>query len=279
MSASAAENWARIVASPEHDYSLAEAALAIASEEYPQLDSELYLRRLDAFAERATHILGEDATAEKTIVAINQVMYTEEGFGGNTLDYYDPRNSYLNEVMDRKLGIPITLSIIYLEIGHRLELSMDGVSFPGHFLVKCRANEHHIILDPFAKGRSLSLEQLDWRLRQICGEAAPSVKDKAELLRPATKKQVLIRLLRNLKNIFNSCNAQERTLSIIDKILQVYPDSTEEIRERAMLYEKFGCYRTALVDLERYRDLVQSPTDDDVEDAMQRLRLALSSYH
>ena len=126
----------RIVEPDDPDINLAEAALLIAKDEYPTLDVEHYLRELDSVADRARARIGANAPEEEVLVAINTVLFDDLGFAGNSDNYYDPRNSFLNDVMDRRVGIPITLSIVYIEIGRRLGLPLQGIAFPWHFLVK-----------------------------------------------------------------------------------------------------------------------------------------------
>jgi len=273
------DRWQRIACAPEDSYTLADASLLIAAEEYPNLNPTAYVKKLDQLAARVSERIGSNAGAEETVAAMNRVIFEEEGFSGNTVDYYDPRNSYLNEVLDRKLGIPITLSVVYMETGTRVGLPIAGVGFPGHFLVKCTTGDDHLILDPYAGGSALSAEELDQRLRQVYGEVAPSVTQSPELLAPATKKQILLRMLRNLKNIFGSRDEDRRVLELLNKILELHPNSLEELRERATLYERFECYRSALKDLERCRDLAGAGGDNETQDVLRRLRTVLSSYH
>jgi regulator of sirC expression with transglutaminase-like and TPR domain len=144
----AVERWQRIAAAAPQNVSLAEGALLIAAEEYVDLDIDDYLRRIDEMGATLHRRLRSDISATEALLALNRYVFEELGFSGNAQDYYDPRNSFLNEVVDRRLGIPITLAVLYIEIGRRIGLSLHGVSFPSHFLVKCALRDGAVILDP-----------------------------------------------------------------------------------------------------------------------------------
>lgn len=253
-----------LMARREQDISLAEAALVIAQDEYPDLDVASYLRRLDAMADEVRRRLFRGAAAGDVILALNQYLFEEEGFSGNTLDYYDPRNSFLNDVLERKLGIPLTLSIVYLEVGIRVGLPLCGVSFPGHFLVKCVLSEGEKVLDPYAEGKTLDVAELRGYLRRVYHEEIPDSEILAELLEPADKKEILARLLRNLKGIYLNANNLARALSVVDQILVVTPDVPPDVRDRGLLYLKLECFRAALADFQRYLQL--NPTAKDADE-------------
>src|SRR5882672_2502554 len=150
------ERLRQIVSGPDEDISLAEAALLIAGHGYPDLNVAGYLSRIEELAHMLSMRIGEDATPLERIADLNQFLFGDLGFAANSEDYYDPRNSFLNEVLERRTGIPITLSVIYMELGRRIGLPLQGVSFPGHFLVKCQSPEGEIVLDPFHGGMRLS---------------------------------------------------------------------------------------------------------------------------
>ena len=164
------ERLKQIVSRPEEEMNLAEAALLIAQEEYPHLDIGAYLLLLDDLSEKVRARLSPNASPEKIIATMNYFLFEEKGFAGNEEQYYDPRNSFLNEVLDRKLGIPITLSVVYMEVGRRLGLPLEGVSFPGHFLVKLELERNVVMLDPFSGGIVLSEQDLTNRLHQFLGD-------------------------------------------------------------------------------------------------------------
>jgi regulator of sirC expression with transglutaminase-like and TPR domain len=241
----------------EQDMNLAEAALLLAKDEYPTLDVDAYLGRLDDLASRVRARLSAGANVEETLVTMNQVLFDEFGFAGNTDDYYDPRNSFLNEVLDRKLGIPITLCILYMETAQRLGLDLEGVSFPGHFLVKFSTAEGELVLDPFSGGMPVSEEELVERLEETYGEQAAVSMSVPELLATADKKDILVRMLRNLKGTYLRREQHNKALKVINRILQISPGEAEEWRSRGELYEQLECHRAALEDYRHYLDLKQ----------------------
>lgn len=259
----ATERLQRMLAEPEETFSLAEAALLIAQDEYPSLDVDAYMQRLDAIAENVQQRLGPDRGYEDTILALNQFLFDEYGLSGNIGDYYDPRNSYLNDVLDRKLGIPITLSIVYIEIGRRLGLPLEGVSFPGHFLVKLEVDQGDVVLDPFSGGICLSEEDLIARLEDMPLDEHPPVPELARAIvaQPTGKKQIVARMLRNLKQIYLHHNDLTKALSALNRLLLITPNLSDEIRERAGIYERLECFRAAVDDYGHYLRLEPAASD------------------
>ena len=168
---------------PEEQISVAEAALWVATMEYPRLDRSAYIARLDALAAPLPERIGAETDPLAIIAAINHRLFEEEGFRGNSEDYYDPRNSFLNDVMDRRCGIPIMLSTIYLEMAARLNFPLAGVGMPGHYLVRHRYFD--IFIDPFEKGQVLTIEQCQERMHKALGHELPFER---ELLEPADRK-------------------------------------------------------------------------------------------
>ncbi len=252
------KQWSEIAGLPPEKISLAHAALLIAQDAYPDLDAAAYIARLDGMAQTLRHRLRADISVADKIKALNHYLYDELGFAGNNADYYDPRNSYLNDVIDRKLGIPISLSVLYIEIGRRLGLKLAGVSFPGHFLVKCTVREGAIILDPYAKGASLGIKDLQLKLAALGvlkagAEVAPE--SVMPMLASADHKEILARMLRNLKAIFLQKRDHARALGVVERIVLLAPDADEEIRDRGIIYQELECFRAALSDLQRYLEL------------------------
>lgn len=261
---SPAERWKEIVAGPEEEIDLAEAALVIAAHEYPGLDVPGYLRRLQELGLELKRRLRADIGPTETVIALNRYLFEELGFGANTQDYYDPRNSFLNDVLDRRLGIPITLSILYVEIGRRVGLALHGVSFPGHFLVKCAARDGVIVLDPYERGASLSLDDLQQRLRTLRGGTAPPPEMARHMLAAAGKKDILARMLRNLKSIYRERRDPTRALACADRLIALEPRAADEYRDRADLYHELECFRAALTDFRNYLMLRPGAEDADV---------------
>jgi regulator of sirC expression with transglutaminase-like and TPR domain len=269
MHMTSVERLKTLLQRPEEELNLAEAALLVAADEYPDLDISRYLHQLDELAAGVRGRLRPDATFEDTVVALNEFLFEEQGFSGNTDNYYDPRNSFLNEVLDRKLGIPITLSILYIEIGRRIGLTFQGISFPGHFLVKSETDEGDIVLDPFLGGAALSEEDLVQRLQDRFGEENAPSAPLAPLMQTAGKKEILLRILRNLKAIYINNQNHPKALAVIDRILVIAPDLAEEVRDRGQLYERLECFRPALIDLRRYMAL--NPADPEAGDLHRRI--------
>lgn len=260
------ENFERCVELPDTQIDLCEAALWIAAEEYPALDVPAYLAVLDAFAQSVKERLGPAGSPADRVAEMNRVLFDEEGFAGNRDDYYDPRNSYLNEVIDRRMGIPITLSLVYIGVAHRLGLDAAGVSFPGHFLARVETPET-LIVDPFV-GAVIDVSDCQRRLDAANGPG--------ELLRPAVHlkaarpREILVRLLSNLKQVFLAMPDLERAVACIDRILIATPDAHYEVRDRGLVFEQLGYYAAAASDLERFLEI--APRDDSAPAIAQRLR-------
>ena len=258
-----AERFQQIVSGPDEEINLAEAALLIASEEYPDLDIAAYLARLDEMAATLKRRLRADISPADTIVALNRFLFVEYGFTGNAADYYDPRHSFLNEVLDRKRGIPLTLALVYIEISRRIGLPVQGVSFPAHFLVKCRLGEGTVVLDPYAKGISLSLDDLKQRIKSLRNGVELPQSSIAEMLAAASNKDILVRMLRNLKGIYSHRKQWLKALAATDRIVTIVPDLADEYRDRGMIYLSLECFRAALFDLQAYIKMLPEAADAD----------------
>jgi regulator of sirC expression with transglutaminase-like and TPR domain len=257
------QRLSKLVRVPEPLVNIAECALVIAQHEYPALDIAHYLRELDLLAVRLQQRIPVDAGKPHIIAMLNHYLFRELGYNGDLDDYYDPRNSCLNDVIERRKGIPITLSIMYMEIARRLGLPLQGVSFPGHFLVKCAIDQGVIVLDPFNRGISLSERDLRERLKQTSGVALESQPPLNVLLHAATQREILSRLARNLKGIYSDRGELEKLLAITNFILAIYPDDGKELRDRAMTYYKLDCFRAALADFERLVSVDSDAADDE----------------
>lgn len=232
---------------------LGRAALIVAQDEYPALDVAAYLGRLDGYAEEIRMRLQYGADYEAKIAAMNQYLFEELGFTGNATDFYDPRNSYLNDVLDRKLGIPITVSLVYMEIGRRIGLPLTGVSFPGHFLVKLPLDGAAVVLDPFNGGIALDEGDLRRRLVQTYGDGAAAARAPlTALLASASPTDVVLRMLRNLKSVYRQRGDHVRALRIMHRILELATDAPEELRDRGNIYRELECFRAALNDYNAY---------------------------
>ncbi len=235
---------------------LAEAALYVAQEEYPQLEVAGYLKRLDQMAEQVQ--LPSDRYPLKIIQAINRLLYEELEFRGNSQDYYDPRNSFLNQVLDRRTGIPITLSLVYLEIAQRLDFPMVGVGFPGHFLIRPDLEEIGIYVDCFEQGEILFEQDCQVRLQRLYGA---EVKLEPGFFNPVNPRQFLVRMLTNLKQIYLNQGEIAKCLAVVERILLVTPDAPTELRDRGVLCYHLGRWGEARQDLNRY--LLTDPDPQD----------------
>jgi regulator of sirC expression with transglutaminase-like and TPR domain len=251
---------------------LAQAALLIACEEYPDLDVPRYLRRLDGLG-RAVAARVDDRRDESAVRGLNSLLFDEEGFRGNVEDYYDPRNSFLNDVLDRRTGIPITLSTIYIEVGRRARLPVDGIGLPGHFIVRVGTT----LVDPFHGGVILSEDDCQKRLDRIYGGR---VKLDDTMLAPCERKTILARTLRNLKSIYTKAEDFTRALNVVELLLRVEPESLEDMRDRGMLHAALDCYALAASELEEYlRRSGNAPGNDQVRQKAAALRVSASRVH
>ena len=250
-----------IVDRSEAELNLAHAALLIARDEYPDLPIGRYLAQLDEIADEVRRRLGDDADPARVVRAINQYLFAEKSFTGNVQNYTDPRNSYLNDVLERRLGIPITLSVIYLEVGWRLGVRLEGVSFPGHFVVKFPHHGGEVVIDPFFQGISLSESQLLERVSRVVGDPRSTRALLPRLLCGVGKKEILARILRNLKGIFIESERFDRALTVCEKICALSPQAAEELRDRGWLYERLECFRPAVADYTHYLHLMPDATD------------------
>jgi len=261
MDAVPPKTWQDIINAPREQLNLAEAALVIAGDEYRQLDIVAYLHRIDELAATLRKRLRGDIVPTEKLGLLTHYLFAELGFAGNADDYYDPRNSYLNEVIERKLGIPITLSVLFIEVGQRLGLPLSGVSFPGHFLVKCALRDGAVIIDAYAKGALLGIKDLQKRLRVLSGGMDIAPESVMRMLTVAQPVDILARMLRNLKAIHTERGDRGKALTAVNRVLDLYPDAADEYRDRARLHEKLECFRAALADFETYLRL--EPAADD----------------
>jgi regulator of sirC expression with transglutaminase-like and TPR domain len=267
------EPFRALMAQADARIELARACLMIARDAYPELDIAHYLGQIERFGLRLRPQLAHSGVEDK-VIALNEFLFGELGFGGNFDSYYDPRNSYLNEVIDRRIGIPISLSILYMEVGRRIGLPLEGVSFPGHFLVRLKLRGGMLVLDPFAGGAPQSEDDLRERLARVVPKGATGGVPIESLpleqfLEPASHRQILARVLRNLKSIYRDADEPARLLGVLNRILIVSPDATAELRDRGLVYQRLECWQPALADLAAY--LEREPDAPDGEE----LRLQL----
>ena len=258
-----AERFSIIVAGDDDAINIAEGALLVAASEYPGLDVGACLERLARLGVDLSLRLRPDISAADKIIMLNRYLFDELGFRANSDDYYDPRNSFLNDVLERKLGIPLTLAIIYMEIGRHIGLPLQGVSFPGHFLVRCALREGAVILDPYARGVSLGVDDLKARLAAMGRAAVPSRSVVTAMLTAASNHDMLGRLLRNLKAIYTQRKDWLKALAIADHIIFLSPTHAVEYRDRGLFYQHLECFRAALFDLQSYLEMLPGAEDAD----------------
>jgi regulator of sirC expression with transglutaminase-like and TPR domain len=252
--------FAEIISLKDDEIDLAEAALWIAAEEYPRIDVSLYLERLDRFADLASEYIGSETRPRAIITALNTALFEDLGFSGNRENYYDPRNSYLNEVIDRRTGIPITLTIVYMEVARRVGFVVKGVGLPGHFLAKHVSESGEIYIDAFNGGMLLDVAGCDELFKEVTGGKAEL---RPEYLSVVTPRQILTRTLSNLLNIYSSSD-HRRALFVIERMLLINPDSPPYVRERGLLLARVGEISEALSELERYLVLAPGAVDADL---------------
>jgi len=252
---------------------LTEAALAIAQDAYPDLDLQGVLAEIDELALRVRRRMPEGASVPQRVATLNRCFFRDLGFAANLNDYYDPDNSHLNVVLKRRRGIPISLAVLYLELAGQLALPVRGVSFPGHFLLRVTTPDGDVILDP-TTGRSLSESDMVELLEPYVENAGDSVARALRmLLEPATRREIVARMLRNLKATYLQTERWERLLAIQQRLVILLPGSIEEVRDRGFAYARLDYLRPALEDLERY--LEDRPEAEDatvVESQLRELR-------
>ena len=248
--------FAALVQQPEEQWHLDRAALLIAQEAYPDLAIEQYLRRLDVLAETARACLPRVAghamwSRDDALRAVREVLVEQEGFGGNEEDYHDPRNSFLNEVLDRRVGLPITLSLVYMEVSRRLGVPAQGIGLPGHFIVGWppdRPGGEMRYLDPFHDGRELTVDDCGELFREMFGTDIPF---SADLLQAVGKRALIARILRNLKLHYVGGRQFQLALDAVERILLVEPVAAE-VRDRGVILAHMGQLSAAWSDLQAY---------------------------
>ncbi|HKS41601.1 MAG TPA: tetratricopeptide repeat protein [Blastocatellia bacterium] len=249
--------FTEIVSRKDEEINLAEAALTIAAEEYPRLDIPLYLDKLDRIGDMARERARDAINSLDQISALNAVLFEELGFRGNRGNYYDPRNSFLNEVIDRRTGIPITLTVVYIEVARRIGLFIEGVGMPSHFIARHEAATGDVFIDVFNSGRLMG--------EMGCAEMLAEMSNGKFALRPehlaaVTKKQILARMLANLLGIYSSSD-NHRALAVIERLMIINPDSPQHVRDYGLLLAATGDTSNSIEELERYLALLPDAPD------------------
>ncbi|WDS37697.1 SirB1 family protein [Pseudoxanthomonas sp.] len=236
-------------------------ALLIARDEYPDLDADLYDTLVQSHAEHLRHETDMIESWPLKMAAINRHLFEELGYAGDHDEYYDPRNSYINEVFERRLGNPISLAMVQIEVARRLGVPLDGVSFPGHFLVRLPVDDGILVMDPFNGGRPLGADELRERAKPHLGGDVPDDNALLQILDPAPHRAILVRVLRNLHGVYAERGEWDRAARSADRVLKLIPDQPDALRDRGLAYLKMDHRKGALTDLGRYLHLAPSAAD------------------
>ncbi len=254
------QEFAAVVSRTDDRVELDRGALLIAKSIQPEIDIDHYLHLIDLMAEHVALRTRGLTDPRHIIRELNRYLFDDEKFKGNTDTYYDPRNSFLNEVLDRRVGIPVALSILYMELARRLEFKLEGVGLPGHFIIRHTQGGEELFIDPFNQGALLTEEDCRRRLEGLYGDKVPFDR---RYLQPVARKRILTRMLNNLKAIFLHAQDPLSAVQMVELILCVDPDSPDEVKARGLLYLQLECFGQACADLERY--IALSPESDDLE--------------
>lgn len=262
--------FATLVQSDAH-FPLLEAAASIAQDEYPELDLQQVLGEVDQVQARLQRRISRNASALQRLRQLNQFFFAELGFGGNANNYYDPENSFLHHVLGTRRGIPVSLAVLWLELAQGAGLQVRGVAFPGHFMVKVVLPNGQVVIDPVT-GQSLGREELLERLEPYQYERGlvPDDMPLSLYLQAATPRDIVARMLRNLKEIYGAQRDGERLLAVQDRLVVLLPRMWEERRDRGLLYAEHGEPARAVADLEAY--LAHAPGSKDAAEVAERLR-------
>lgn len=270
-------DFARIVTRPEPALDLARAALLVAAESDPNVDVDGSLHTLESWAEELRARLDPEWNNLQKLARLRNFVFEELGFRGDDKDYYNPSNSLLHEVMQRRRGIPLTLSIIFMELGWRIGIPFEGVGFPGHFLVRLAGEPRDLLLDPFRRGISVHEEDCRRMLQEATGG---KLEFDDELIASVTKRDMIARLLLNLKGAYLRQNQDEQALAAVDRLLLIHPEDVDEVRDRGLLLYRLQRYAPAFEALTRYLEARPEARDREaVEKHLAALRRLLASLN
>lgn len=261
--------WGTLAALDDADIPLLGTALLIARDEYPDLDPRECEAVVSHHVDQLRPRLAGIAPGPMRMMAINQYLFDELGYAGNHDEYYDPRNSYLNKVFERRLGIPISLAVVQIEVARRLDMPLDGVSFPGHFLVRLPVEDGVLVMDPFNRGRPLDADELRERAKPHLAGARIDDQALHEILNPASHRAILVRMLRNLHAVYVEREDWARAVRCADRVLKLVPDSPDALRDRGQGYLQLEHRLGARADLGRY--LMLNPDADDAKAVREQL--------
>ncbi len=272
MSNPPTENFEALVSKPDEALDIARIALALATDAYPTLDPGIYLAWLDATAEAIADAAELSMPLPERLAMLDRQLFEVEGFSGNEDDYFDPRNSYLNDVIDRRTGIPITVSVVYLEVGWRLGLPLVPVSFPAHFLVASTVGTR-VFIDPFNRGARIPAAELVARLAPMAGGTGQARQILPRVTTPASRREVAMRMLRNLRQIYARRKDNNRLLVVANRMVALDPKDPVAVRERGHVLAEMECYQAAYHDYQHYLRLAPLAADGaDIRARIERLR-------
>ena len=261
-----------LVTRPDEALDIAGIALALAADAYPDLDPGVYLSWLDATADAIADAADRSMPLSERLAMLDRQLFEVEGFSGNRDDYFDPRNSFLNDVIERRTGIPITLSVVYLEVGWRLGLPLVPVSFPGHFLVSS-TGVRRVFIDPFDRGARVGSDDLMARLAPMAGGRDQARRFLPRAIAPASRREVAMRILRNLKQIYARRQEHDRLLVVSNRMVALDPNDAAALRERGHVLARLECYQAAWHDYRHYLRLAPFAEDAaDIRARAERLR-------
>lgn len=261
-----------LVSRPDEALDIASIALALANDAYPDLEPGVYLSWLDATAEAIADAADLGMPLPERLAMLDRQLFEVEGFRGNRDDYFDPRNSFLNDVIERRTGIPITLSVVYLEVGWRLGLPLVPVSFPAHFLV-ASTGARRVFIDPFDRGARVAPADLVTRLVPIAGGREQARRFLPRATAPVSRREVAMRILRNLRQIYAERQDLDRLLVVSNRMVALDPDDAAALRERGHVLARLECYQAAWHDYRHYLRLAPFAEDAaDIQARVERLR-------
>lgn len=253
--------WDALGNAPDARIDLLSASILVARDEYPELDASACTSLLDDHARQVQRQLAQNATTQQRLLALSRYLFEEAGFAGNHDAFYDPRNSYLNDVLERRLGIPLSLAVIQMEVARRLEVPLEGVSFPGHFLVRLQVEGGLLVLDPYHRGRSIDVEELRERASPHLGGATVDDQQLLQMLAPASNRVIVMRMLRNLKNLYEEQDQLDKAVRCADRLVRLAPKQADLVRDRGVLYHRLGYLQAARTDLGHYLSLLPDAND------------------
>jgi regulator of sirC expression with transglutaminase-like and TPR domain len=271
------DDFVRAVGRSEPALDLARAALLVAAESDPRLDVDSQLHTLESWATELRARLEPDWNNLQKLARLRSFVFEDLGFRGDSKDYFNPNNSLLNQVMERRLGVPLTLSIIFMELGWRVGIPFEGVGFPGHFLVRLTGEPRDLVLDPFNHGRTMHEEDCRRLLDEVTGGR---LEFDGRLLASVTKRDIITRLLLNLKGAYLRANQDEGALAAVERLLLIHPDDMDEVRDRGLLLFRLQRFSAALDALNAYLAArPNAPDRDNIAQHVISLRQLLASLN